>query len=131
MFKSSAVFPFYELGNIIVTLGPVEYTIIVDICSYGARFKTQVNYVIDNPDGTSTSKHRWYYFGEGKWLQLSTIEEAIIELGGTEEDVEVVSMKYDDLVSSTLPSLFAGRKCDGFMKLEYQRLTNVYDNGPS
>ena len=66
------------------------------------------------------------HFGEGDWLRLPTIEEAVLEiLGGTVDDVEILSTKYDELIRDSLPELITGNFLTGFAKQEYERLQST------
>lgn len=123
----STVFDFYKIGTIQCEIGGESYNIIVDVCDHGARFKTTAVMSFETDTGT-IEKSRTICFGEGRWLSLPNIEEVVLEvLGGTQEEVEELSRKYDDLLSASLPELITGDLITGFVKLEWDRLKEESD----
>lgn len=120
MFNS--VFEFYKLGAITCIVAGTNYNILVDICSHGTRFKTTKTLRYETEQDVF-EKTKDFYFGEGFWLMLPTIEEAVLEVfGGTEEEVEELSSKYDDLLLASLPELITGNFTKGFIETEIHRL---------
>jgi hypothetical protein len=119
---SDLVFKTLPLGELSIEIEEVVYSISVEINTHGARFKTKKLFVLEH-NGITVEKQRNVYFGEGNWLRLPTIEEAVLEiLGGTEEDVEKLSTKYDELIRDSFPELITGNLLTGFAKQEYERL---------
>lgn len=124
MLKFDFVFPFKPLGEFSLPINGSEHFFKVDICEHGARFRVTAEVAID-VNGQTIHRTRIFYFGEGGWLSLPTIEEAVLEvLGGTEEDVEAVSQKYDDLLDFNMPEFLAMDQTKGFVKQEYLRLNS-------
>lgn len=131
MSKTSPLsFGFYNLGQIAIELNSINYLFTVDISTYGSRFRADISTLIIEGDSGTTRKSV-LYFGEGKWLGLQNIEDSILALGGTEEDVQHVSEAYDDLIDENLPSLVVGGKCEGFIKQEYERWKIEHDDRQS
>ena len=85
---SNLVFSFYELGFLEIRIGEVFHHFKVDVCDHGVRFKGSAVLTIDTEVGM-IEKKKTIYFGEGFWLALPNIEEAILDiLDGTPEEVE-------------------------------------------
>lgn len=118
----NAVFPFYKLGTIECSIAGKKYTLEIDVCNHGVRFKTQAVLRVELLEGVY-EKTRTVYFGEGLWLALPNIEDTVLEiLNGTEEEVEEISQKYDDLLLCSFAELLTGNLMTGFVKEEYKRL---------
>lgn len=123
----STVFDFYKIGIIECEIGGQSHQIAVDVCDHGARFRTTAIMSIETDTGI-IDKTKTICFGEGRWLSLPSIEEVVLEvLGGTQEEVEELSRKYDDLLSASLPELITGNLITGFVKLEWDRLKEESD----
>lgn len=116
------IFDFISLGEIKAQIGGIPYCIKVDYCKHGVRLKTTKLFTIEDA-GNVFEKNKVVYFGEGDWLSLPTIEEAVLgTLEGTEEEVEEVCLKYDEIMATSLPELITGNMLTGFAKRELERL---------
>lgn len=119
---SEIVFKFYSLGQLEATIGGKTKLFEVDVCEHGVRLKGKIVLLVETDNGP-VERIKTVYFGEGKWLELPNIEDAVLEIfEGTEEEVEELSHKYDDLMSASLPELITGNLVKGFVKEEWERL---------
>jgi len=122
MSKYEPTFPFKVLGEFALPIGGTDHHFKLDICEHGTRFRVTAQVSIEVGNQT-IQRTRIFYFGEGDWLSLPNIEEAVLGvLGGTEEDVEAVSQSYDDLLDFNMPEFLAMDQTKGFIKKEYLRL---------
>jgi len=123
----TTIFDFYKLGVIECTIKGRTYKIYVEVSEHGTRFRTETVLSVETLEGT-IEKQKTVYFGEGLWLALPNIEDAVLEiLGGSEEEVEELSEKYDDLLTASLPELITGNLVKGFVKRETERLQSESD----
>lgn len=121
------VYDFYNLGTLTISINEREFKIAVDVCDHGARFTTKKLSVIETAFDF-VERMQTVHFGEGQWLTLPNIEDAVLEmLDGSAEDVERLSQKYDDLLAASLPELITGNLVTGFVKAEVERLKHDSD----
>lgn len=123
----NTIFDFYKIGKLECDIKDRHYEIFVDVCEHGARFRTTAILSVDTNEGL-IEKEKTFYFGEGQWLALPNIEDTVLEtFGGSEEEVEELSQKYDDLLTASLSELITGNLVRGFVKREVERLQSESD----
>lgn len=113
-------FPFFSLDTFDLSIAGQQYTFIVQINTHGVVFKTYYSIV----DETGMSHQRVLYFTEGSFLGFADVDQAIlVELEGTEQDVNNFWTLYNNKLASALPGLFVDESTNhGFIRTEYERL---------
>lgn len=122
------LFKKHRLDEIVITIKGVRYNIEVVVYEHGIRFTTSLKKKLLLDGDEIELGTRRFHFGEGYWLNLPDIEDAVLEyFDGDQEDVLRLTQLYDDLIAVSLPILITGNNFKGFIKEEHERLQESND----